>query len=766
MIDIATEFTTSTRKIAEFYEQAGLGFYIPLYQREYSWDKNNIDQLMDDICSGVECLLEHDNEIRFMGTIIRVKETTPEKNVTPRDVRAIPTRIDNIIDGQQRISTISLLATLLYQHLDTFAKNLPQHPPYSELVEDINGKLITLQEIFSLDLRRGKPKRKPMIIRGSIDQWTLDGLDEENYKSPVSAYLATIIRTIDEKSSSYPPIPNNQNQVVSNLKTMKDWLRKVEKAHLPESDRIFPPANEIIEKIDEKYIWAFKRDELKTIINDPKNPNYTYLCSIVQLLAFIHYLLDRCCFTVIDPTREEWAFDMFQSLNATGTPLTVIETFKPLVVNLANQNHPTKHLYKGSSLEKYFNCIDKFLSNQKTADAKNKLTDDYLSTFQLIYNGSKPERQFSRQRRWLTDIYTKLEDQVAQTEFIHQMGNVATYLDNRNSIGEPDGVLPHLDSLKRTEQELVTMCLLYLRESNHKMADTLLSRFYAYVLRKEPESVQNFADATKAITAFYTLWRSALSNSGLDNVYRHILKGTGSDIRSLAWTGNQIDFTVSNLKRYLKQALQERDVYDPIKWKSRASQKLAYYQARTVCRFALLVTSYNTIPDPDKPGLIKIARDGTTTECYLTANGWRGPSFKTIEHIAPKKPEGDWDSALYESEEYDLIGNLTLLPAKVNTSAGNKSWKAKWIYYSHLAQKDTEKLKHLIALANSHGIELSEQTIELLKGTSYNAHIAPLVELGVNGDWDVELVKDRTDRICDIVWIKMNTWLSSIPSPI
>ena len=49
MLDIANAFTTQGLPVGDFFQRPNVGFYIPLYQREYSWDDGNIDQLMEDI---------------------------------------------------------------------------------------------------------------------------------------------------------------------------------------------------------------------------------------------------------------------------------------------------------------------------------------------------------------------------------------------------------------------------------------------------------------------------------------------------------------------------------------------------------------------------------------------------------------------------------------------------------------------------------------------------------------------------------------------
>jgi len=65
-MDITRIFQTSSNDISDFFTQPGAGYYIPLYQREYAWDKDNIDQLMDNIYSGVSELITNQDTIHFL----------------------------------------------------------------------------------------------------------------------------------------------------------------------------------------------------------------------------------------------------------------------------------------------------------------------------------------------------------------------------------------------------------------------------------------------------------------------------------------------------------------------------------------------------------------------------------------------------------------------------------------------------------------------------------------------------------------------------
>jgi len=153
-MDIEKSFSTSSEPVLYFLNQQGLGYYIPLYQRKYSWDKENIEQLMDDICSGVCELLVDKETIHFMGTIIVVEENDKINNIKPQEPRALPSRIDNVIDGQQRISTIALLGCCLYENIYKLKSKLTQDASSEALIKEVKEAadefLGNLIELFHL----------------------------------------------------------------------------------------------------------------------------------------------------------------------------------------------------------------------------------------------------------------------------------------------------------------------------------------------------------------------------------------------------------------------------------------------------------------------------------------------------------------------------------------------------------------------------------------------------------------------------------------
>ncbi len=762
MLEIDQAFNTTGSSVYEFFQRPGIGLYIPLYQREYSWDKDNIEQLLDDISRGIERLAEggNEDEIRFLGTIISVAEKDKNK-IEPVDKRGLPSAIEKIIDGQQRLSTICLLATQLYKHIDDFNRKFSVKSDLSNEINEIckswKDKLL---DVISLDLKRGTPERKPKIIRGHDDKWIKDGDLNDAYKSDLANFLALFINYV-EFSDSELPKPNKSN-VGKNTKQINKWLEtEVIVAHVKKSDE-FPAAWDLLESIDESNIWQYERPGLKDLVvnkeyDDKKSDEYI-ICALVQLFSVCHYLLSRCCFTLIQPSNDDWAFDMFQSLNASGTPLTAIETFKPLVVNTAKIEKP-KTPFKGSKVDLSFEKIDNLFSDINSAAQKSKLTNDFLISLAIVIESYKLTSHFSHQRKWLDRIFESFDDFAKKTDYLEFVGNYASFykdiwIDYKGTNNEV------IQTIKTNrDAELASIIILYFKKSNHKMAVTILGSFYNEVLQGSPNSIKNFIEAAKALAAFYTLWRAAQSNSGLDNVYRQYFKGEknkGVKVKSHSWLSGE-HLEVEGLKTYLTEILKSHNIYEKKDWINKSSNYLTY-KSKSIIRFLLILSAHDTIADNDFKGLMKPSTQGVSS--YLNLEKWNSKGVASIEHIAPQTQNNSWDEKLYDEDKlYQSIGNLTLLPTAINSSAGNKGWKEKLLYYKHLSEQDPDKLQELKIKAQTNGIELNPETIKLLQSTNYNDHIRSLVTLSESDSWDSKIVEQRTQRILSICWDRLIKWI-------
>lgn len=100
-------------------------YEIPAYQREYSWGKEQWDALFDDL------LNEPDDSGHFLGSIICINKT---KDTTSQSVL-------ELVDGQQRMTTLSLLLLAVYSKL---------RPLESEFDDDQKADFTNLKRMICL----------------------------------------------------------------------------------------------------------------------------------------------------------------------------------------------------------------------------------------------------------------------------------------------------------------------------------------------------------------------------------------------------------------------------------------------------------------------------------------------------------------------------------------------------------------------------------------------------------------------------------------
>ena len=80
---------------------------------------------------------------------------------------------------------------------------------------------------------------------------------------------------------------------------------------------------------------------------------------LIRIILFSYYLMKSVILTRVETRNEDSAFDIFDSLNTTGQPLTALETFKPRVIRFENENNG----YKGSESHAQFQRLEENLND-------------------------------------------------------------------------------------------------------------------------------------------------------------------------------------------------------------------------------------------------------------------------------------------------------------------------------------------------------------------------------------------------------------------
>ncbi|GAA8745298.1 DUF262 and DUF1524 domain-containing protein [Helicobacter pylori] len=151
-------------------------FVIPIYQRVYSWEKEQCEQLWDDIIKigGNDKMNGH-----FIGSILYVLDGNTHSNNPLL-----------IIDGQQRLTTITLLFIALRNHLSDEVK----------ILEKFSHKKI---ESYLINSDKDGDKKFKLIL-SEPDRDTLLSLIDENRRKPSEPSL----------------------KIMENFKLFEEWIRK------------------------------------------------------------------------------------------------------------------------------------------------------------------------------------------------------------------------------------------------------------------------------------------------------------------------------------------------------------------------------------------------------------------------------------------------------------------------------------------------------------------------------------------------------------
>lgn len=240
-------------------------YHIPRFQREYVWGRNNWSKLLEDI---------YDNDPgHYMGSIICVndgQELSPTSEL-----------IYEVVDGQQRLTTISLLLAAIYEKLNKIAKKNP-------LLKEDEDYII---------IRSGIKKRLVKLNSNTYSSNLPWGI----YKSGDLFYSLRVQ-------------PSTQNY---NLNDYQLILHEI--GILPEAKKIRYAGNRIIYRT---YYYFYKNipDKLDELCD---------LLERINHLTFIH---------IVESSQAK-AFTLFETLNYRGVPLSAMDIIKNKMLATLEKEH-------------------------------------------------------------------------------------------------------------------------------------------------------------------------------------------------------------------------------------------------------------------------------------------------------------------------------------------------------------------------------------------------------------------------------------------
>ena len=736
-----------------------VGFSVPEYQRTYDWDKKNIKRLLEDCLNGFYYLSDPNNEsYTFLGTLILVSEK-PEPTFNGTSF--------SIVDGQQRLTTLTLLCCALIEEL--FLQQSEVCHFQESTISWIKTEIEFIHERL-FDCIRGQLRKRdkiagfPRIVRISEDYRGFS-LSEAEYRSVIAKFLLNFTDHYSQSDAVFTPNQTQDNaeegRFFQNYEYIKEQVKMgiykgddaPENGHQSElehnriSHEDFQKAGlrNLFEKLDTLSEQAEKDRAISDITNN------SHSSGLIRIMLFSHYMLKSVILTRVETNDEDAAFDIFDSLNTTGEPLTAIETFKPRVMsferNIANTN------YSGSESARQFERLEANLNDiYLETDKRQRETKELLVTFALYLEGRNLPLNLTSQRNYLRSKFGEDEDPNFKRRIVRLLADIAEFRQtywNRDSIRTLDGIHSNNTS------DWLKLCCAFISDMRTSLALPIMARYWAQYQQDKIEDT--FADAVKALTAFLVLRRSVTGNTGrIDTDFREMMR------KKLCLGSNYSNSLLSldDLKDMLRGYLEASriGIKDRETWVSRVCEVPLAAHSQPLCRFLLFAASDNSVTDQENPGLLTREEIIPSPQlASLNFSKWQDDKYVTVEHIAPVSNSGGWDEEIYkESDTLHTIGNIILLPQKENSSVGNAPWDKKQLFYRALAAETVSERKSQFEQAKQKGLTFKKRTENLLNQQVRLDMLDPIAKVP---QWTGTLIQKRTKNILELAWDVIAPWI-------
>jgi uncharacterized protein with ParB-like and HNH nuclease domain len=289
---------------------------IPEYQRSYAWEKQNVRDLIEDINESLET-----NSSHYIGTVVLAKTTTQDNY--------------NIVDGQQRLTTILMMMNVLILRLTD--------------KEDVDY----YKRLYIFDKNYDKYKLTPLDRDANYFFALLQENEKDEPKSRSQRYLTEV----------YEEIKNAVEDIIINK---KQFLRAIENLQILE----------FIEDDEGDAIRIFQT------VND-RGKELTRMDKIKSLLFyFSNKYLDKKYDHIVNETFGE-IFELYDNIKLTGEKLGI----NIIASKLFNEDDILRYHHITFSNESYDPTVSQVMDNVKSklmTFRKNKQFDKleiYLNSY-------------------------------------------------------------------------------------------------------------------------------------------------------------------------------------------------------------------------------------------------------------------------------------------------------------------------------------------------------------------------------------------------
>lgn len=768
--------------IGELFSPVGDGLYIPSFQRPYSWGKEDIHRLFEDIAElyhRVSSRDGSDSEFMFLGTVLTVHDKNYDE-VIPAFRPQLPQNVWTVIDGQQRLCVFTIIHIVLHRMLtdvlaatDKLEISIEEQQSeesginlFRDLLKRVQGEI---RNLFLIDRGSGEFPFYPKLIRAEDDVWSTRAR-EKQYESPIGSYQWKYIERCVRKNEEFD-LTHVDEKVKEAHNIVVECIRVLCRKKLPSGRELC----KLVEALD-----ADLQEAIKSRIDNKSDIKKAEAECIEEGLRLIllSKLIANCVYVIstrIDATED--AYSIFDALNTTGELLTAVETFKPVVVR-----DVTAQKYPETVFQEHFDVMNNLAAKVKKPIDKQRIIAQLVVHTALGEEGEKIGNRLSTQRKYLKSRYLGIEEMGedpfseanTKTGFTQRMAFLAEFTCDVWNIPDTNSIVRYLDETEK-------VMLKFLGDLKHTIVIPPLAYFFSTYRRCKhyrddagmQKAIGNFKEALLASSAFTILWRAAWG--GTKNIESHYRDAMKEILSFDARKDKKItdEDLISQYKMFFRNRLikniSSHEISDVAELKNdwlELSKKVNIYdRAYFVAKIILhLVASRATVCSDKEKCFLELGREGVGRGLSLVR--WNS-TLDDLEHIAPRPGDTKqwaWAGEPYDSiydtppvHNVDLLGNLLFLPGSINRKAlRGCDWKLKKQIYIALGSTTERELKMAIQDLDEE-LKLSKVDLGIFKSCGY--HI--LCEaMGMHEtEWDLPSINRRTTTLLDFTWDLVFPWL-------
>ena len=452
---------------------------IPSYQRAYAWDENNIEDLFNTIKEGFSQeseqpdILDRDNNNQpiFFGSVIFSK-TNNNKYL--------------IIDGQQRVTTFLFILRMIQEAVEKQKNNIKKH-------------------LLSLDKE---------------EQKYIEKVDKANIKR-----VNQRIKEDQKKLDKYNDLITQIDKILN--------ITRISRESITEQDSM---ESEYL-----NYITRKKYDTSKDLTQN-KNKILSHIDRLMEELSFsswyekyeylVSYILNKvkfCILSIDGENSEEYAIEVFNTLNSTGEPLTGFEVLKSTLIQMVKSSEQKQRVE--SKLFDIENAIKKYKPTRKDRNKQKGKLLLYTAIHRNDYDkGKLSDKKFKDQNEYIKKILKQnflknnKEQENKALEVLENIEKLNHFIVS-NWLPKSNIDRDYSKKLTLKQDTLALKGFDFLIDIGHDRVIPVIYKYSKSFLNSKFDA-QSYKKIIECCTSFSCLWRMAFHGgaSGIDAEYVKIAK--------------------------------------------------------------------------------------------------------------------------------------------------------------------------------------------------------------------------------------------------